>query len=155
IPFVAAPPLAQKTDKKRRFKIPFALFAIVILIGGLLLGLRSRRTSPDTLAASVARIEPAKHSENQSATGDTRYAPSPVTVAVTSSPKPGAAPVAAAPEPAAVTAPAPAAPAANVPATDMGKLSVTSPTAAEIYLGNRYLGSTPATLQLPVGRQTL
>jgi hypothetical protein len=37
----------------------------------------------------------------------------------------------------------------------MGKLSVTSPTQAEIYLGNRYLGSTPTTLQLPVGRQTL
>jgi cytoskeletal protein RodZ len=154
IPFVAAPPLGQKTEKKRnRFKIPFALFAIVILLGGLFLVLRSRRTSPGTLAASVPRTEPVNHTESQRASADAQYVPAPLPVAVTTSPSPT--PAAAAPQPAAVPAPAPAAPAANVPAADMGKLSVSSPTEAEIYLGNRYLGSTPATLQLPVGRQTL
>ena len=37
----------------------------------------------------------------------------------------------------------------------MGKLAVSSATAAEIYQSGHYLGATPTTLQLPVGRQTL
>jgi hypothetical protein len=37
----------------------------------------------------------------------------------------------------------------------MGELAVSSPITAEIYMGGRRLGSTPTTLQLPVGRQTL
>jgi cytoskeletal protein RodZ len=168
IPFVAAPPLGQKREKKRtRFKVPFTLLAIAVLIGGLLLVLRGRRTSPDALAGPVTRTESVNRTENQRAPAETQYvpatAPDPTPASVTSTPKPvpSAAPtppaasavVAAAPTP----SPAPPAPtAANAPAAgEMGKLSVTSPTQAEIYLGNRYLGSTPATLQLPVGRQTL
>src|SRR5262249_6938812 len=89
-------------------------------------------------------------------------ASTPTSVTSTVKPAPPAAqtPAAAAsPVVAAAAAPAPAppaVPAANAPpVAEMGKLSVTSPTTAEIYLGNRYLGSTPTTLQLPVGRQTL
>jgi hypothetical protein len=37
----------------------------------------------------------------------------------------------------------------------LGKLAVSSPVTAEIYMNGRYLGSTPTTLQLPPGRQTL
>ena len=37
----------------------------------------------------------------------------------------------------------------------MGKLAVSSPIAAEIYAGDRWIGSTPTTLQLPAGNQTL
>jgi hypothetical protein len=37
----------------------------------------------------------------------------------------------------------------------MGQLVVNSATPAEIYQGDKHLGTTPATLQLPVGRQTL
>src|SRR5207248_1562074 len=43
--------------------------------------------------------------------------------------------------------------AVNTAAT--GSLAVSSPIAAEIYIGEKYLGSTPATLQLPAGSQTL
>jgi len=37
----------------------------------------------------------------------------------------------------------------------MGSLAVSSPIAAEIYMGDRLLGSTPTTLQFPAGNQTL
>ena len=177
VPFVAAPPLGQKRQKKRsRFKTPVTLLAIIILVGGLLLVLRGRRTSPDALAGSVTRTESINRTENQRAPAETQYSPvpapppapapvpasTPTSVTSTVKPAPPAAqtPAAAAsPVVAAAAAPAPAppaVPAANAPAVaEMGKLSVTSPTTAEIYLGNRYLGSTPTTLQLPVGRQTL
>jgi cytoskeletal protein RodZ len=163
IPFVAAPPLGQKKEKKRRFKIPFTLIAILVLGGALLLILKGRKPSP--LAASVSR-ESFNRTESTRPPVPPPYAPVPTPVSVTSTPQP--APVAtpavapkpvtaAPPEVATATPAAPATNAAtNVPAaSEMGKLSVTSPTPAEIYLGNRYLGSTPTTLQLPVGRQTL
>ena len=37
----------------------------------------------------------------------------------------------------------------------MGRLAVSSTIPAEIYLGNKNLGSTPTTVQLPAGRQSL
>ena len=36
-----------------------------------------------------------------------------------------------------------------------GSLAVTSPVSAEIYMGDKYLGETPTTLQLNAGKQTL
>ena len=39
--------------------------------------------------------------------------------------------------------------------TATGSLAVSCAIAAEIYMGEKHLGSTPATLQLPVGNQTL
>jgi hypothetical protein len=41
------------------------------------------------------------------------------------------------------------------PGKDPGSLAVNSPTAADIYMDGKYLGSTPTTLQLPPGRHTL
>jgi hypothetical protein len=41
------------------------------------------------------------------------------------------------------------------PAPAMGKLAVTSSTPAEIYQGDKRLGATPMTLQLPVGKQAI
>jgi hypothetical protein len=55
---------------------------------------------------------------------------------------------------AAATAAAPAK-APVQPAPVMGKLAVTSSTPAEIYQGDKRLGATPMTLQLPVGKQTI
>ena len=160
IPFVAAPPLGQKKEKKRRFKIPFTLIAILILGGTLFLILKGRKSSPDALAAAVPRTETVNRTESPRAPIEQQYAPAPIPVSVSPEPKPAAAgtPTPAVTAPAVTPVPAVAAgnTAANVsPAAEMGKLSVTSPTPAEIYLGNRYLGSTPTTLQLPVGRQTL
>ena len=160
IPFVAAPPLGQKKEKKRRFKIPFTLIAILILGGTLFLILKGRKSSPDALAAAVPRTETVNRTESPRAPIEQQYAPAPIPVSVSPEPKPAAAgtPTPAVTAPAVTPVPAVAVgnTAANVsPAAEMGKLSVTSPTPAEIYLGNRYLGSTPTTLQLPVGRQTL
>jgi hypothetical protein len=45
--------------------------------------------------------------------------------------------------------------AAPSPEAPTGKLAVTSSTPAEIYQGDKRLGLTPMTLQLPVGKQTL
>ena len=43
----------------------------------------------------------------------------------------------------------------SAPTVAMGELAVNSPIAAEIYQNGQYLGSTPTTLQLPAGQQTL
>jgi len=48
-----------------------------------------------------------------------------------------------------------AAPVANVAAAPMGALAVSAAVPVEIYRGEENLGSTPATLQLPEGPQTL
>jgi hypothetical protein len=46
-------------------------------------------------------------------------------------------------------------PAAPVQAAATGFLAVNSPIAAEIYMGGKFVGETPTTLQLPAGVQTL
>lgn len=48
-----------------------------------------------------------------------------------------------------------AAHATPAPATATGTLAVSSPTAADIFQNGQYIGSTPATLQLPAGQQML
>ena len=48
-----------------------------------------------------------------------------------------------------------AAHATPAPATGTGTLAVSSPTAADIFQNGQYIGSTPATLQLPAGQQML
>jgi hypothetical protein len=55
------------------------------------------------------------------------------------------------PAPSAIAPPRPPAPAPVVP----GTLAVSSPTPAEIYEGDKYLGSTPITLELPPGNHNL
>jgi hypothetical protein len=67
-------------------------------------------------------------------------------------------PAAAAPVPPLPASPAPTAPVAPPTphaAADMGSLAVNSPIATDIYMGDKFLGSTPTTLQLPPGKQTL
>jgi hypothetical protein len=61
-----------------------------------------------------------------------------------------------------VPAPTPApppvpAPTSNKPAAakEPGSLAVNSPMAADIYLGDKYLGATPTTLSMPPGRHTI
>ena len=41
------------------------------------------------------------------------------------------------------------------PAVETGTLAVSSPISVEIYMGDKYLGSTPTSLELPAGNQTL
>ena len=61
------------------------------------------------------------------------------------------------PAPAVTAAVAPVPTPASKPAAakDPGSLAVNSAIAADIYLGDKYLGATPTTLPLPPGRQTI
>jgi cytoskeletal protein RodZ len=158
LPFTVAPPLVRKKEeKKSRLKIPVVAVGIVVLIGGLLLIRHFRRTNPDTLAASVERAE----SVRRPTTASTQYPPAPAPAEVTPPSKPPVStqtPVAAtaAPAPASSpTTPAGTPPGAGNATSEMGRLAVSSTIPAEIYLGNKNLGSTPTTVQLPAGRQTL
>jgi hypothetical protein len=91
---------------------------------------------PAPVAPVTAIVEPAPKSTNNS------YVP----------PVPVKSP---APVGTAAAAPAPA-PASKSPvAKNPGSLAVNSAIAADIYMGDKYLGSTPTTLPLPPGRQTI
>jgi hypothetical protein len=143
VPFVAASTLFENykgTQKKKyRLKLPIGLIAVVLLGGGLIRVALSHRTAPDALAAPAATAE---------STHPINYKPRTETPA----PKPVPAPASPAPA-AAVTPPVVVpAPAATAP---MGELSVNSAIAAEIYQGEKRLGTTPATLHLPAGHQIL
>jgi hypothetical protein len=158
LPFTVAPPLVRKKEeKKSRLKIPVVAIGIVVLIGGLLVIRHFRRTNPDTLTASVERAE----SVRRPTTASTQYPPAPAPAEVTPPSKPPVStqtPVAAtaAPAPASSpTTPAGTPPGAGNATSEMGRLAVSSTIPAEIYLGNKNLGSTPTTVQLPAGRQTL
>jgi tetratricopeptide (TPR) repeat protein len=158
LPFTVAPPLVRKKEeKKSRLKIPVVAVGIVVLIGGLLLIRHFRRTNPDTLAASVERAE----SVRRPTTASTQYPPAPAPAEVTPPSKPPVStqtPVAATAAPAPASSPTTAAgtpPGAGNATSEMGRLAVSSTIPAEIYLGNKNLGSTPTTVQLPAGRQTL
>jgi hypothetical protein len=158
LPFTVAPPLVRKKEeKKSQLKIPVVAVGIVVLIGGLLVIRHFRRTNPDTLAAPVERAE----SVRRPTTASTQYPPAPAPAEVTPPSKPPVStqtPVAAtaAPAPASSpTTPAGTPPGAGNATSEMGRLAVSSTIPAEIYLGNKNLGSTPTTVQLPAGRQTL
>jgi cytoskeletal protein RodZ len=158
LPFTVAPPLVRKKEeKKSRLKIPVVAVGIVVLIGGLLLIRHFRRTNPDTLAAPVERAE----SVRRPTTASTQYPPAPAPAEVTPPSKPPVStqtPVAATAAPAPASSPTTAAgtpPGAGNATSEMGRLAVSSTIPAEIYLGNKNLGSTPTTVQLPAGRQTL
>jgi hypothetical protein len=157
IPFTAAPAFLEQKEKKRGIKLPLGLVAAVILAGGLVLALQSRQANPKAQAEPVAKSAPARPSAFQS-TGDPQQLPAaaPAPGALTqSAPVHHPIPTAPASVPTPPVNPATTSiPSANA-AAGMGKLAVSSTAAAEIYMGDQYLGSTPATLQLPAGRQTL
>jgi len=157
LPFTVAPPLMRtKEEKKSRLKIPVVAVGIVVLIAGLLVMRHFRRNSPD---ARVERAESVTRSDVRPTTASTQYPPASASAEVTPPPKPPVAtqtPVAAT----GAAASSPATP-AGTPAgagnatSEMGRLAVSSTIPADIYLGNKNLGSTPTTVQLPAGRQTL
>jgi len=160
LPFTVAPPLLRKKEeKKSRLKIPVVLVGIVVLITGLLVMRQFRRNKPDALAAPAERTESVGRSDIRPNTASTQYPPAPPPGQVTQPPKPPVAtqtPVAVAAAP--VSSPTTSAgtpTAAGNAASEMGRLAVSSAIPAEIYLGNKNLGSTPTTVQLPAGRQTL
>ncbi|HEY2383348.1 MAG TPA: PEGA domain-containing protein [Terriglobia bacterium] len=156
-----APPLfaslGSAKKKRSKSKVLFGMVFIIALGGGLVWieqthGMSSSTAStaytpgPGTqtadqssLAASVSEVPVVQDAKLSLTPEEVSAAPTaPLQVAETTHPAPVPAPVPAAPAP-----------------PSFGRLAVSSPTAADIYQGGKYLGSTPATLQLPAGQQTL
>ena len=163
VPFVASPVFKslEPGRNKSGLKLPLGLIATVLVVAGALWMLQSRPGSRTTLAAPAVRNQPnvgalpPASAENPAPAppADAKTPPAAsqanngAQTSAVNSPSAVSAPPSA-PSP----APAPAPPAATAV---MGNLAVSSATAAEIYQSGRYLGSTPTTLQLPAGRQTL
>ena len=155
VPFIVTPTRtgsSQKDVKKKfRFKLPFMLIAMLAAGRGILRIAYSHRLNPNALAAPAAQKARPRESDFRPALSLT---PQPVPVS-SNVPTPATNPVPV-PTPArqvlVVRAPAPPPIAIS---TAVGKLAVSSPIPAEIYAGDRYIGSTPTTLELPAGRQTL
>src|SRR5207247_2541675 len=160
VPFIVTPRTGSpKKDVKRKFrlKLPFMLIAMLAAGGGILRIAQSDRLNPNALAAQAALKARPRESDFRPALSLT---PQPVPV---SSNVPVPAPVPApAIDPVPVPTPARQVLVVRAPApppiaisTAVGKLALSSPIPAEIYAGDRYIGSTPTTLELPAGRQTL
>ncbi|PYS42699.1 MAG: hypothetical protein DMG14_03135 [Acidobacteria bacterium] len=161
IPFVASPLLSEKEQKRKgRSKLPLTLMLIGVLAGGLLLILRSRVSHSNALGSSGPRPEAFDPRELQRPVAVTQEAPSPapdpaVSATTLVSTVGVQAPVAAVPAPAATASLiTPVASNGGVDAPPgIGKLAVSSPTPAEIYVGDRYMRSTPTTVQLTAGHR--
>src|SRR5207247_2702252 len=154
VPFIVTPRSGSpKKDVRRKFrlKLPFMLIAMLAAGGGILRIAQSHRLNPNALAAQAALNARPRESDFRPALSLT---PQPVPVS-SNVPAPVIDPVPL-PTPArqvlVVRAPAPPPIAIS---TAVGQLAVSSPIPAEIYAGDRYIGSTPTTLELHAGRQTL
>jgi hypothetical protein len=176
--FHPAPATARPFWKSPRKSIVVGSLAAVAIAGVIALGRETGLTFSDLLPARVGVFASSEPSGDAAAAGDTAAAPGVADTAVQASlpassvlikpawtettPLPVrvedsdrmlrvAAPAApAAPPPRPATAPV-----ANAAAAPMGALAVSAAVPAEIYRGEESLGSTPATLQLPEGPQTL
>jgi hypothetical protein len=150
IPYVAALPLPKPVKRKFRLHLPLAIIAVALVGGGLYLRQQSRPKDPNAFPAAQSELLNKQNSVPSSPEAQNSVPGPPLPVAQTPT-------AAAATQPAAPPAPAtPDIPGNTVPtAPETGKLILVSPIFAEIYMGGRHLGSTPTTLQLPVGRQTL
>lgn len=151
VPFTAAPQIFERQEEKKiRRKLPVTLVGVILFTGGLVVAVQAKRGHSKAPAAPAAQTQSASLNDFQ-----LRSEPTTVAAAVV---PPVPAPVA--PSTAPVTVTTPATPVVPTPTpvaalNDVGKLAVSSPTAADIYMNGRYLASTPATLQLPIGSQTL
>lgn len=168
-----APPLfaslGNEKKKKSKSKLFFGLLSVLVLVGGVIWieqthGMGANRASY-TPAARTQRADlsnAVSPKPDVPAVSEAKLTVTPASVSASAAPiAPVIAPVKVAEttRPAAVPSPAPAPavkPTAAAPvAPSFGRLAVSSPTAADIYQGEKYLGSTPATVQLPAGQQTL
>ena len=161
----------RKKESRSNLTVPLIVVAILVLAAGLLLF--RQKLATDASASTATENTP----KVQEQTRAPQVAPTqPATVAVpavntspgtgtSSSTPPKNTPVAANTPPALPEAPsANAASTANsksdsktavVAAPATGSLAVSSAIAAEIYIGGKQVGSTPTTLQLPAGNQTV
>jgi hypothetical protein len=142
-----------KEEKKPRSKALYALVLVFVLAGVLVWIGQTHGMGPIGTSSAASKTKTVPKNSNsavsQPAPADQPSQPQAQAslASLTTSPTTDAAhPVA---------APAPTSVAAAPVATASGKLTLSSATSADIYLDNKYLGATPTTLQLPVGKQTI
>jgi hypothetical protein len=131
----------EKEKKKSRSKVLSGLILVLALGGGLVWIGQTHGMGPSASNSPKSKTKSVQQSNSAVSPGQPQpqASPSPILTQVAAT-----VPAAATPVPAAVP-----------PAAALGKLAVSSPTSAEIYQGDKHLGSTPMTLELPAGRQTL
>jgi hypothetical protein len=158
----------KKKDSRSNLTVPLVVVAILVIAAGLLLFRQKLGTdaSASTATENTPRIQqPSSTQQSSNALPSSVAVPALNTPAAAGATQPKTTPVAANTPPALPDAPpANAAAASNsnsnsktntTAATSTGSLAVSCAIAAEIYMGDKHLGSTPTTLQLPVGNQTL
>jgi hypothetical protein len=147
VPFTAVPLTYNKEQKRSRKKIPLIVIALII-VGALAFKLRSRPTDSNAFATPVAQA--ASTQPDFKPRGGESQVPNPPATKQGNS-----ATVSATPAVASAPARIETAPISVIATPETGRLAVNSPTATDVYMGGQLLGSTPTTLQLPAGRQTL
>ena len=151
-----------KKNSRLNLTVPLIVVAILVIAAGLLL---FRQKIWTNAAASTTAENTPKNPELPASSSNTPPAGAAVpalNVSVTAGATPKTA-LAAANTPTLPDVPSSiTSPAANsisktnaASSTATGSLAVSSAIAAEIYMGDKHLGSTPTTLQLPTGNQTL
>jgi hypothetical protein len=140
----------EKPSKKSRSQMPVILAGVVLLAGVLIVAGQStfRKSSTPLPAAAPAKVEiskPIVPVSNTGATAPVETAPPQIVLP--------------APEPVVKEVPVDATIKEKVPPPVVpvvpGTLAVSSPTSTEIYQGDKFLGSTPTTLELPPGTHSL
>ena len=144
-PFVVAYRPIKKEEVRTPSRLPFVLVGVVLVVAIFMFARSQSTKTPVAASASLIPAQPAPAPPVQP------YQPAlPTPVRPTE-----AAPT---PEPA-VRVSAPPSPVAyarvDLAPVEKGTLAVSSPTPAEIYQGDKQLGSTPTTLILPAGSHTL
>ena len=153
-----------RKNSRSNLTVPLIVMAILVIAAGLMLF----RQKGGTNASASTATENTPKIQEQSSSHQSSYAP-PANAAVpalntsgaSSTTQPKTALVAAntptaLPDGPTANATPPATPKTNTAAaTATGSLAVSCAIAAEIYMGDKHLGSTPTTLQLPAGNQTL
>jgi hypothetical protein len=158
----------RKKNSRSNLTVPLIVVAILVIAAGLLLFRQKLGTnaSASTATENTPKIKEQPSSQQSSYTQPSSVALPALNSSVTAgATQPKTAPVAAITPPAVPDVPAAnTAPAANAnsnsksntaASTATGSLAVSCAIAAEIYIGGKQVGSTPTTLQLPVGSQTI
>jgi hypothetical protein len=143
--------------QKSRTKVPLILAASVLVAGVLIVTAQSRfrKTSAPTQPAPVAAVMPAAkppevRKDIVPVSNQNPYTETAVPELVPKNSQPSTPKEVPAPSATVIaTPPTPVAPVVT------GTLAVNSPISTEIYQGDKFLGSTPATLELPAGTYAL
>jgi len=140
--------------QKSRTKVPAILAASAVLAGVLIVTGQSHFRKAALPAARVAAVIPAKQPEIQReivpVSNQNPYTETAVPELLATNTPPTAAKEIPAPSATVIATP----PAPVVPVV-AGTLAVNSPVSTEIYQGEKFLGSTPTTLELPAGTYAL